>query len=347
MRRCRMAKVDEEQPQSLNEVQTCPPWLTHSYIHVVNRHRAGTLPHALLFSGQAELGKRWFAQSLVRTLACRTVLADNALAACGTCESCAQLSVGSSTEFRYLQPAGKSHTIRIDPVRELVEWLQLAASAGRYRIALITGADTMNRAAANALLKTLEEPAARSVCVLVADNPAQLPPTVISRCQQIPLSVESREDALGWLSQQLPEGDDAAAALDTARGAPLRAVREANPDWRNQQSVIDAAWWNLLMHKRSVGAIVESLKDVPLSLCLARFMALSASAIAHRQGAGAYSTANDLSEEQLAAVHRLNSVQWFTIRDDLLRLYRIDSASFKTQTVLEGFLADTRIKING
>ena len=342
-----MAKVDEEQPQSLNEALLCPPWLLQAHRHVINRHEDGSLPHALLLSGAAEIGKRWFAENLVRTLACLNPNSSEVLEACGDCASCAQLSVGSSTEFRYLQPAGKSHTIRIDPVRELVDWLQLSASAGRYRIALIVGADTMNRAAANALLKTLEEPAARSLCFLVADKPAQLPPTIISRCQQLQLSVENDEKAIDWLGSQLPAGVDSAAALHEARGAPLRAVRESNPEWEAQQASIDAAWWNLVMHKRSVGTIVDSLKEVPLSICLSRFHTLCAAVIRHRQGAGRFSPLKTFSDEQSAAVERVDTVQWFTIHDQLQRLYRIDSASFKTQTVLEGFLADTRLKING
>lgn len=342
-----MAKVDDEQPQALTQPPFCPPWFADAHKHVVNRHVEGTLPHALLFSGAAEVGKLWFAENVVRTLACRSPNTTGVLAACGECASCAQLSAGSSAEFRYLQPAGKSHTIRIDPVRELVDWLQLAASAGRYRIALIAGADTMNRAAANALLKTLEEPAANSVCVLVADRPAQLPPTLISRCQRLPLAVESSDVAIEWLGSQLPVGVVASVAFHEARGAPLRAIRESTPAWETQQASIDAAWWNLVMHKRSVGAIVDSLKEVSLSVCLSRFLTLSAAAIRHRQGAGQFSAVKVFSDEQTDAVERVDTVQWFTIHDQLQRLYRIDSASFKTQTVLEGFLADTRLKING
>jgi len=342
-----MASNDDEQPQALEQTPCCPPWLTASHAHVLHRHQQGNLPHALLFSGLAELGKRWFAENLVRVLLCRNPSNDALVRACGECTSCAQLQAGSSTEFRYLAPAGKSNTIRIDPIRELVEWLQLSANADRYRVALITGADTMNRAAANAFLKTLEEPAARTLCILVADRPAQLPPTLISRCQQLPLSVEDEPAVSQWLNEQLGEGSDATDALSQACGAPLRAVREADPNWQSQQAAIDAAWWNLFMHKRSVGAIVESLKDVPLKVCLSRFLTLCAIVVRHRQGAGEFSPIKSLSDEQTAAVERLNSVQWFTIHDDLRRLYRIDSASFKTQTVLEGFLADTRLKIKG
>jgi len=193
-RRVYMAKVEDEQPQALTQAPCCPPWLVDAHKHVMGR-------------------------------SCLNPNTIGLLSACGKCSSCAQLSAGSSGEFRYLQPAGKSHTIRIDPVRELVDWLQFSASAGRYRIALIVGADTMNRAAANALLKTLEEPAANSVCLLVSDKPAQLPATLISRCQRLPLAAENPDVAIEWLSSQLPVGVDAFAAFHEARGAPIRAIR--------------------------------------------------------------------------------------------------------------------------
>ncbi len=342
-----MAKTDDEQPQALRLSSRCPPWFASSFQHLLNRHRQGRLPHALLLSGAAEVGKRWFAEHLVKALLCRADTNSVPSIPCGQCASCAQLQSGSSSEFRYLTPAGKSMTIRIDPVRELVDWLQLSASAGRYRIALITGADSMNRAAANALLKTLEEPAANSLCILVADKPALLPATIMSRCQKMVLSIEEPQQAVDWLQPQLSTNVSAGAALDAARGAPLRALRETQPEWQSQRAVIDAAWWNLLLHKRSVGAIVESLKDVPLESCLSRFMALCADAARVQVGASALASAEPLSEEQRAAHQRLKSEQWFTIHDQLLNLYRIDSASFKTQTVLEGFLADTRLKLNG
>jgi len=189
--------------------------------------------------------------------------------------------------------------------------------------------------------------AARSLCILVADRPAQLPATVLSRCQQIPLAVENRNAANTWLLEQLPSGIDPNLALDEARGAPLRAVRECNPEWHAQLEIIDKAWWSLLLHQQSVGRIVESLKDVPTKVCLARFLKLAAVAVHHRQGTAHFAPIKALSEEQTTALVRLNSVNWFTIHDQLLHLHRIDSASFKTQTVLEGFLADTRLKITG
>lgn len=339
-----------EQPQglvhTLEQGAAHPSWLSDTYAHVIKRHLDGSLPHALLLSGPSELGKRWLAESLVLTLACRNPNTAPVLTACGKCTSCAQLRAGTYAEFRYLRPVGKSLTLKIDPIRDMVNWLHLSASEGRYRIALITGADTLNHSAANALLKTLEEPGLRSLLLLVADKPAQLPATLLSRCQKIPMSVQDRAAATSWLSHRLPKGIEASAALGAANEAPLRAIRESQPEFQTQQSLIDAAWWNLLMHKRSVGAIVESLKDVPLTVCLSRFMSLNAAGIRHRQGAGDYSALKIDSEDQVTALSRLDSVQWFTIQDQLQRLYRIDSASFKTQTVLEGFFADTRGKIN-
>jgi len=347
-----MAKTDDEQPQDLSRATTCPPWMLNAHAHVMERHHSQRLPHALLLSGPAQLGKVRFAEYLVRCLLCEIPVClepgteKTTPGPCGQCSACAQLNVGTSVEFKRLQPMGKSNTIRIDQIRELVDWLQLAAAANRNRIALIIGADTMNRAAANALLKTLEEPAMRSLCLLVADRPAQLPATIISRCQQVPLRVEDEKAALAWLKEELPPGCNATESLKAAGGAPLRAVQQANPEWLHRRELIDAAWWSLLLHRKSIGRIVESLSDVPLALCLSRFLTLANAAVFHRQGAEVFSGVISLTDEQIAVINRLEIVDWFAIQDQLLRLYRIDSTSFKTQTVLEGFFADTRLKIN-
>jgi len=236
--------------------------------------------------------------------------------------------------------------VRIDAIRELVSWLQLAAGAGRLRVAMIVSADTLNRAAANALLKTLEEPAANSVCFLLVERSAKLPATILSRCQKLPLAVSDQAATVAWLRPQLPDDLDPAEALSEAGNAPLRAVRQAGNEWRSELELIDNAWWNLLLHRQSVGRIVETVSHVPASRCLARFITLVASAVHHQCGTGQFSSLKALTSEQLAATQRLTSEQWFTIHDQLLHLYRIDNTSFKTQAVLEGFLADTRLKIN-
>jgi len=236
-----MAKADDEQPQALVERSSYPPWLARTYAHIMERHSAQRLPHALLLSGPVDLGKNWLAEYMVQSLLCDSLQQKNEHTGkslpipCGQCSACAQLRAGSSIEFKRLQPAGKSGTIRIDQIRQLVDWLQLSAAADSYRIALIVGADTMNRAAANALLKTLEEPAVRSLCLLVADRAAQLPATIISRCQQLPLQVEDEAEALAWLAAELPQGSDAAAALEGASGAPLRALQQADAVWQSRR----------------------------------------------------------------------------------------------------------------
>ena len=234
-------------------------------------------------------------------------------------------------------------TIRIDAVRELVDWLQLTAQGSGYRAALLLGADTMNRNAANALLKTLEEPGERGLLVLVADRVAALPATVRSRCQTLVLGVApgDRAVALDWLDGKVA---DPTAALDRARGRPFAALDAFDETREKETALLLTAWQDLLLHRGSVGRIVDSLADLDTKPCLEAFSHWTALALRHRSGLPV--GADRAVEEAVSAVApRLETVQWFTLHDMLTRLHRADGASFRTRPVLEGLLADTRLML--
>jgi DNA polymerase-3 subunit delta' len=117
----------------------------------------------------------------------------------------------------------ESQQIRIEQVRELSEELSLTSHQGSYKVAVVSPADALNRFAANALLKTLEEPPARTLLVLVATQPSRLPPTILSRCQRIRLRAPARSEAVAWL--QATRGAGAwDAVLDVLGEAPMLAA---------------------------------------------------------------------------------------------------------------------------
>ena len=228
-------------------------------------------------------------------------------------------------------------------MRELVDWLQLTAQGEGYRAALLVGADTMNRNAANALLKTLEEPGERGLLVLVADRPAALPATVRSRCQTLALGVgaETRASALAWLDGRVADPE---AALARARGRPFAALDAFDETRERETALLLTAWQDLFLHRGSVGRIVDSVADLATSRCLEAFSHWTALALRERSGLAI--GADPAVEEAVTAVApRLETVQWFTLHDLLTRLHRVDGASFKTRTVLEGLLADIRLMI--
>jgi len=204
------------------------PWHEENWRLLQQRRANGTLPHALLLCGPEGLGKREFAAALAAALLCQNPRADGA--ACGACRACALLAAGSHPDrvrvTLELRDDGKPRTeITVDQIRVLSERLALTAQFGGFQIALIDPADLMNHAAANALLKTLEEPTPATVIVLIADQPARLSATIRSRCQRVEFRVPAPAQGREWLEQHGADAKAASAALAAAGGNPGLALR--------------------------------------------------------------------------------------------------------------------------
>lgn len=316
----------------------CPPWLLPHWHDVHQRHAQGSLPHALLFAGVPGLGKRDFVRFVAESLLCLNCSADTG--ACGACDSCSQLTAGAHPELSVLNPEGASMNIKVDSVRELVGWLQLSAPPGRYRAALIDAADAMNNNAANSLLKTLEEPGERAVLLLAADRPGSLPATIRSRCQSTTLTIADQQAAVDWLAAKgVP---NAAEQLEHVRVGPYRLLEQQSEEWQQAEQLLQKAWRDLLLMRASVGKIVDSLSSLPTRRCLGNFS--NWALLANKKHLKVPVGADPATSELISDVHEcLDSEQWFTFYDRMQQLYRSDSASFKTQAVLEGLFADIRL----
>ncbi|HRQ65181.1 MAG TPA: DNA polymerase III subunit delta' [Xanthomonadaceae bacterium] len=210
---------------------TSPAWHARPWQALAERLQGGALAHALLLVGPARLGKRDFAARLLRALLCRDRRPDGD--ACGRCRDCVLLAAGTHPDIRRvelgLRDDGRPRTeIVIEQIRELGEFLALTPQRGGAQVALIDPADHLNVNAANALLKTLEEPAAGRFLVLVADQPTRLPATVRSRCMRFEFRLPARHEAMAWLQGEGIAAEAAAQALDSAAGNPglARAMLE-------------------------------------------------------------------------------------------------------------------------
>ncbi len=138
------------------------------------------LPHAYLFLGPEGVGKKLVALTLARVLNCAEAGTDS----CGHCSSCHKVSKGLHPDVVLLEPQ-ESGSIKIEQIRRLQQEIAYKPFEGRYKIWIIDRAEKLTLQAANCLLKTLEEPPAHSLLILVAAQAAALLPTVVSRCQQV------------------------------------------------------------------------------------------------------------------------------------------------------------------
>jgi DNA polymerase-3 subunit delta' len=221
------------------------PWHAQDWQRLLARRAQDRLPHALLLSGAAGLGKRAFAEAFVATLLCERRGKHDEGLACGQCRACALLKAGSHPDAvrvtLELRDDGTPRTeITVDQIRVLGERLALTPQFGGLQIVLIDPADAMNANATNALLKTLEEPTPATVIALIADRPARLPATIRSRCQRIDFHLPRRAQALAWLAQQGVEAKTAAKALDVAAGNPGVALELARSDGLKLHAEVDA-----------------------------------------------------------------------------------------------------------
>ena len=200
------------------------PWLDASRNRLNEALARNRLGHAPLVHGPAGLGKRILADWLVRRILC---LAPEQGEPCGRCRSCELLDGGVHPDlFTASIPEDKTQ-LTVDVIRDLSRGLALTPSIGPRRVGLIAEADRMNRNAANALLKTLEEPSAQAWLILVSDHPEGLPATIRSRCQKLPVHPPDPETTAAWLAEQGVQAtsEDRALAVEAAGGAPLRALQ--------------------------------------------------------------------------------------------------------------------------
>ncbi|QFI54673.1 DNA polymerase III subunit delta' [Aeromonas simiae] len=191
------------------------PWLRKEWLNLLEVARAGRLGHAWLLLGDEGLGKEQLADALAQRHLCQQHIDDQA---CGHCHACQLFSKGNHPDLGRIGVEGKS--IGIDPVREICRRLGESAQLGRGKVVIIEGAERMTEAAANALLKTLEEPAGDSLILLLASQSSRLLPTILSRCNKHLCPIPPESVTLRWLEEQGISATPSQVRI--CRGAPLR-----------------------------------------------------------------------------------------------------------------------------
>ncbi|RRS09652.1 DNA polymerase III subunit delta' [Pseudoalteromonas sp. J010] len=158
--------------------------------------QAGRLHHAHLLSGKKGVGKGVLARHLANALLCNRA---ETLTACGNCKACSLNLAGSHPDKLIVAPDGKS--IGVDEIRDITNFLNHSAQQGGSKVALIEQAHLMTHSAANALLKTLEEPNFNRYLLITSDDDSKLPATVLSRCNKVTIHSPSLTEAAKWLAE--------------------------------------------------------------------------------------------------------------------------------------------------
>ncbi len=198
------------------------PWQEQCWQQLQQQHSADHLPHALLLTGPAGCGKQHFAVQVVNYLLCHAPREDRA---CGDCKGCRLLRAGSHPDALLIEPEATGKAIKVDQIRRTAEFVAQTSQLGGYKSIIVAPAESLNINAANALLKILEEPGARTLFILVSSEPGRVAATVRSRCNRIALQMPDREQARSWLAQSLAGDAPLEALLDLAGNSPLVALQ--------------------------------------------------------------------------------------------------------------------------
>ncbi|MDM4765167.1 DNA polymerase III subunit delta' [Pelomonas sp. SE-A7] len=267
------------------------PWL-----HKALQAGLGLRSHALLIQGPAGVGQFDLAMQLAASWLCESSRGQGP--ACGLCASCKLLQSRTHPDFQLLVPealreglgladeAGEGETkasktkpsreIKIDAVRATLAFAQATSARGQAKVVVIYPAEALNTVAANALLKTLEEPSGLLRFVLASDEPQALLPTIRSRCQALSLALPAREQAVSWLAGQGVE--QAEVLLRAAGGRPNLAQGWA------QDGLSAAAW--LALPKRLARGEVSAISDWPVPRAIDALQRLNHDLLRLAHGAG-------------------------------------------------------------
>ncbi len=305
--------------------------------------RAATLPHALLLTGPPGIGKRAFARAVAQGLLCEKP--PKPLEACQACAACHWLAADNHPDLRLLQPEAvessdegesddkkKKRDISIAQVRSLAEFINISAHRSGVKMVLIQPAEAMNANAANALLKSLEEPPPHTHFLLVSDRPSMLPATIRSRCQQLALRPPSAQEASQWLAAN--GSPQPQLALAQSGGAPLLAAELDTPEyWTARQRFVEG------MTSRAFDALTfaERLLEQPIPQCISWLQRWSYDlASVCMQLAPRYNP--DCRDALEAAARRTNSLEVLRYHRDLVRFQRLVHHPLNPRLLLEELL---------
>jgi DNA polymerase-3 subunit delta' len=313
------------------------PWLRPLQQRLLDAQQAARLPHSSLLLSPPGLGAEHFANWAAALALCE----GGGARPCGTCASCTLLRSDSHPDLHVVRLEEDAKQIKVDQVRELIGTLTLKSYRGGFKVGIIEGAETLNTNGANAFLKTLEEPSADTMLMMITRPSHRLPATIASRCVRMVLRVPAPEVANAWLQEQGGADGSWEAALALAAGAPLLAVELDKAGIaaleRDMQEGIQA----IASGSVDVTLLAENWAKTNLGLRLA-WLENWITRRVHTSLAGGASTQSAERVRLPAALLKPKIRALFELLDAARDLRRLSSTSMNQQLALEALLLGGR-----
>lgn len=256
------------------------PWLRPPFEQLVASYQAGRGHHALLVQARGGMGADSLAYAITRFLMCQN---PDGHKSCGQCHSCQLMQAGTHPDYYVLQPEKGKSALGIDAVRETSEKLYEHSRLGGAKVVWIADAALLTEAAANALLKTLEEPPKNTWFFLACEEPARLLATLRSRCRFYHLAPPNEAYALAWLEREISQPRETLlTALRLCGHAPAAALDLLAADtWGAREKLCQAL--SATLNSGDWLALLPSLNHDSAVARLHWFSSLLLDALKHQQ----------------------------------------------------------------
>ena len=225
------------------------PWQHSQWQSLASQMQNQQLAHAYLIAGAGGLGKKLFTERFSQLLLCNSPQGGMP---CEECKNCLLGSTMQHPDLLRVSPEDNARDIKVDQIREVAQFLSRTSHAGGAKVVIVDRAHQMNVSAANALLKTLEEPHPNNYLFLATDSPGALMATVRSRCQRLQFHTPGFEESLDWLRVNLVGEEDEVKLLVAANNHPVRAIELAQSGAYEAQQAFITTLCDLLIGNQSV-----------------------------------------------------------------------------------------------
>lgn len=315
------------------------PWLNGPYRQLIAQYQGGRGHHALLMHAAKGMGDDALIYGLSRWLLCQHLEGEKS---CGKCHSCNLMIAGNHPDWHVLTPEKGKSSLGVEPIRQLIETLYNYSQQGGAKVVWLPHAELLTEAAANALLKTLEEPPERTYFLLGCNEPSRLLATLRSRCFYWHLTTPDSALASQWIARQLStDALSIQTALRIGDGTPLAALALLQPErWKQRDQLcqqLSASW-----QQRDFLSLLPQLNHDDAADRLFWLCSLLLDVLKTQQGAGHYVInldqqplitllANGLTNDAL----QKNLQGWMRCRQQLLSVVGVNRELLLTEYLLE------------